>query len=395
MTIAPLAFAEAGFPIIPVRLYRECDRWKKLPLREWDLATTDEKTLSAWWRQYPDALPAIPLRKTNLCVVDADRRDGVDGPAAVTGLGPLGPHSRIATPSGGLHLVFAQPNPPITSKFTWAPGVEILGSAALLTCYDLEELKFPHVAPRAVLPKMFWKPREQVGDEARRTPLKTPRSISRHAAHDAVHVADLTEGLRKMDACDRRGDYFGWFALMTACCFEGIAERDFVRWSTSDPHYARDGALIRKMWRKLEPQHGGALFAPLAERGITVGRARESRRESRRTERGVINGVREAPPSPSRTVNVIARCETTCAVLRRAVGAQRRDELFNSACVMAEMIGSRQLALKVAKQLLRDALRENGLWQENRELCETIIGRAYRHVELKMIETEGEKANGN
>ena len=332
-----------------------------------------------------DALPAIPLRKTNLCVVDADRRDAVDGVAQITDLGPLGPHSRIATPSGGLHLVFAQPDSPITSKFTWCAGVEVLGSASLLTCYDLEELKFPHVAPRAVLPKMFRQPRADVGDEARRTPLITPRSTARHAAPDAVYVADVTAALRKIDACDWRGDYFGWFALMTACCFEGISARDFIAWSTSDPVYATDGALIRKMWRKLNPQHGGALFAALAERGIKVGRGRESVC----TERGVINGVREAPPSPPRTINLIARCETTCSVLKRAVGAQRRDELFNSACVMAEMIGSRQLLPKVAKRLLRNALQANGLWQENRELCETIIGRAYRHVELKVLgETE-------
>jgi hypothetical protein len=392
MTIAPLAFAEAGFPIIPVRLYRECDRWKKLPLREWDLATTDEKTISAWWRQYPDALPAIPLRKTNLCVVDADRRDGVDGVAEVTGLGPLGPHSRIATPSGGLHLVFARPDLPITSKFTWAPGVEVLGSAALLTCYDLEELKFPHVAPRAVLPKIFWKPRGDVGDEARRTPLISPRSATHHAPHDAVYVADVTAALREMDACEWRGDYFGWFALMTACCFEGISARDFIEWSISDPVYAGDGALIRKMWRKLNPQHGGALFAALAERGIKI----RPEGKGRRAEEGVINGVRQAPPSPPRTINLIARCERTCSVLRHALGAQRRDELFNSACVMAEMIGENRLVPKVAKQLLRNALRANGLWRENRELCETIIGRAYRHVELKVLgETETATSKGD
>jgi hypothetical protein len=185
-----------------------------------------------------------------------------------------------------------------------------------------------------------------------------------------------------MDACDWRGDYFGWFALMTACCFEGVSARDFIAWSTSDPVYACDGALIRKMWRKLNPQHGGALFAALAARGIKIGPAREMQR----AREGLINGVREAPPSPPRTINLIARTTATCSVLERAVGAQRRDELFNSACVMAEMIGSRQLLPKVAKQLLRGALQANGLWQENRELCETIIGRAYRHVELKMID---------
>jgi hypothetical protein len=395
MIAQALAFAEAGFPILPVRVYEQDGRWKKLPLREWDLATTDEAIIARWWQQYPDALPAIPLRKTNLCVVDADRRDGLDGVAQVTDLGPLGPHSRIKTPSGGLHLVFAQPDPPITSKFDWCAGVEVLGSASLLTCYDLEELKFPHVAPRAVLPKMFWQPRADVGDEARRTPLISPRSAAHRAPHDAVYVADVTAALRKMDACDWRGDYFGWFALMTACCFEGISARDFVAWSTRDPVYATDGALIRKMWRKLNPQHGGALFAALAERGIKI----RPEGKGRRTEVGVINGVREGPPSPiraTRTINLIARCERTCSVLKKAVGAQRRQELWNSACVMAEMIGENRLVLKVAKQLLRNALQENRLWQENRELCETIIGRAYRHVELKVLgETETATSKGD
>jgi hypothetical protein len=201
-----------------------------------------------------------------------------------------------------------------------------------------------------------------------------------------------------MDAREWR-DYFQWFALMTACCFEGITEQNWVEWSISDPKYARHGALIRKMWRKLNPQHGGALFAALAERGIRVGHGRESRA----TEGAVINGVRQARPAPAqppRTINLIARSTATCSILERAVSAQRRDELFHSACVMAEMIGSRQLLPRVAKQLLRNALQANGLWQENRELCETIIGRAYRHVELKMLgETETQPAketsNGN
>src|SRR6516162_1592416 len=124
----------------------------------WDLATTNEITIRSWWSDWPDALPGIPLARMNWAVVDADRREGVDGVAQVTGLGPLGPHSRIATPSGGLHLVFAQPDPPI-SKLNWCEGVEILGTSCLLTCYDLDELRFPHVAPRAVLSEMFRRPK--------------------------------------------------------------------------------------------------------------------------------------------------------------------------------------------------------------------------------------------
>jgi hypothetical protein len=374
--IAPLAFAEAGFPIIPVRLYRERERWKKQPLREWDLATTNETTIEAWWRQYPNALPAIPLKRTNLCVVDADRRDEVDGVAQVTDLGPLGPHSRIKTPNDGLHLVFAQPDPPITSKFDWCPGVEILGSSCLLTCYDLDELRFPHVAPRAVLPQMFRKPRVDVGTG--RTPLKTQGPLARHAAHDPVYVTDLTTALRKMDACDWRGEYKQWFALMTACCFEGISESNFVDWSTSDPVYATDGNVIRRMWRKLNPQHGGALFAALTERGIKVGR-------TGRGALGLINGVRSAQPQ---TRNIIARSKATCTVLSHARGPQRRQELWNSACVMAEMIGSRQLKPKAANDLLRYALLTNGLWREDQQDCERIIAKAYRHIEEKFLAAE-------
>ena len=40
MIDAALAFGEAGFPIIPVRLYRDGERWRKQPLAAWDLANT-------------------------------------------------------------------------------------------------------------------------------------------------------------------------------------------------------------------------------------------------------------------------------------------------------------------------------------------------------------------
>src|SRR5262249_40426712 len=142
------AFVQAmQVPIIPVALRRDGERWRKQPLIGWDRATTDIDVVEGWWRQWPNALPGIPLRFTNLVVVDADRREGVDGLAEVAGLRMLGPHSKIATPSGGLHMVFAQPPEPITSKFEWCRGVEVIGWSGLLTCYDLEALQFPRVAP--------------------------------------------------------------------------------------------------------------------------------------------------------------------------------------------------------------------------------------------------------
>src|SRR5271165_5337418 len=239
------AFAEAGFPIIPVRLAPKPNGgWRKEPLAKWSLATTDETTIGRWWSQWPDALPGIPLQRMHWAVVDADRHaGGVDGVAQVTNLGALGPHCKIATPSGGLHLVFAQPDPPITGRFNWCEGVEILGEGCLLTCYDLEELKFPRIAPRAILPEMFWKPRDAQCRERFLIKKTEP------ASHDPVLVADYVEALRKLNPVDWR-DYAEWFALMTGANYVGISERDWIEWSTGDPVYAADGAIIRKMWRK-------------------------------------------------------------------------------------------------------------------------------------------------
>src|SRR6266849_291129 len=160
MMTVPLAFAEAGFPIIPVQIAPKPNGgWRKQPMAKWSLATTDEDVIGDWWRAWPDALPGIPLARMGWAVVDAD---GPEGAKKVTGIGCLGPHSASDTPSGGKHLVFAQPDPPIT-KLRWCDDVEVLGTSCLLTCYDLEELRFPHVAPRAVLPEMFWKPRDAEG----------------------------------------------------------------------------------------------------------------------------------------------------------------------------------------------------------------------------------------
>jgi hypothetical protein len=62
MLDSALAFAEAGFPIIPVRVYRDGERWRKLPQVKWDRATTNETQIERWWRIWPDALPGNSAR---------------------------------------------------------------------------------------------------------------------------------------------------------------------------------------------------------------------------------------------------------------------------------------------------------------------------------------------
>jgi hypothetical protein len=281
-----LHMQQIDWPVIPVALYQDgAGKWKKRPLASWDAATTDPQVVGGWWHVWPDALPGIPLRLTDLVVVDADTPEAVE---ELKTLWMLGPHSKVTTPSGGLHLVFAQP-PERISRFSWSDGVEILGTSSLLTVYDVEELRFPRVAPRAVLPEMFWKPKAECGFRVEDgfivrgtgvsdTPLgvvlpkRVPKKKSRAVidAGPSVAVADLTAALWEMDPVDWRGDYFGWFALLTAAQWLGIAENEFVAWSLGDPVYAADERAIRAVWRSAEPKHGGAFYKALAERGIKL-----------------------------------------------------------------------------------------------------------------------------
>jgi hypothetical protein len=344
-------------------------------MASWDLATTNEITIQSWWSDWPDALPAIPLKKTNLCVVDADRREGIDGVAQVTGLGPLGPHSRIATPSGGLHLVFAQPDPPI-SKLNWCEGVEILGTSCLLTCYDLDELRFPHVAPRAVLSEMFRRPKAVERKSVERNlinkeGLETPSQ--------GVLVADLTSALRKMDVRDWRGEHDEWFALMAACAYFGITCDDFVAWSISDPYYASDGALIRRKWRSLKPKHGGALMAALKARGIKVNRA----------DGQLIDEVSPTEPElePKPTRPNLRRAD---ARINSAIDAIDRDPtercLFWAACLCAEIVHECKLKPTQIVELIEKNVSITPLQKTlGKEGIRRTIVNAFRHVEEKLL----------
>jgi hypothetical protein len=264
-----LAFS--GIPTIPVRVWREEGQWRKQPLAEWDRATIDEDQITAWSRKWLDARPGVPLAKVGWAVVDVDDPECAAFWEVWNGLGPRGPYSKVRTISGGWHFVFAQPPQPI-SRFKWCEGVEVLGTASVLTVYDAEAILFPRVAPRAVLPKVFWEPlvRREV------CPIKNLPSVAEVVRGDGagVDVADATAALWQMDPRDWGktktpkgrlvGDYFGWSALMLGAKFVGISGREWVRWSVSDPDYARKERQIERMWNACEPTHGGAFYAALA-----------------------------------------------------------------------------------------------------------------------------------
>ena len=151
-----LAFARADFPVFPVNVYRQAQRWAKVPhVVKWaDVATTDASVIAEWWLRWPLAMPGLPLKRCDCVVVDCDRHPGAaNGVAAFRALGPLPRHPVVTTKSGGEHHWFREPAQRIT-KHDWCDGIEVLGTSAFVVGYTLPQGAIPD------LPEMFWRTRD-------------------------------------------------------------------------------------------------------------------------------------------------------------------------------------------------------------------------------------------
>jgi hypothetical protein len=142
-----LAFAHAGFPIFPVNVFHQRDRWRKVPhVVKWaNAATTDATLIAQWWRQWPLAMPGVPLARCDCVVVDCDCHPGAaDGLAELRKLGPLPLHPVVATKSGGEHHYFRQPPERIT-RHDWCDGIEVLGTSSFVVGYALPQGAMPEL----------------------------------------------------------------------------------------------------------------------------------------------------------------------------------------------------------------------------------------------------------
>jgi hypothetical protein len=147
-----LAFAAAGYAVIPVNVFWDGRRWRKKPhLRDWEnRATTGAEQIEKWWRWWPFAMVGVPLARCACAVVDCDRHgDGPDGVAAFHALGPFPPHPVMVTKSGGEHHWFRQPANPI--HYAKWEGGEVLGIGHLVIGYAAPQKPIPE------LPEVFWK----------------------------------------------------------------------------------------------------------------------------------------------------------------------------------------------------------------------------------------------
>lgn len=122
---AALKLAKVGLPIFPARASN-----KRPHVKDWpNVATTDAAQLSAWWRRWPDAMPAIPTGgRSGLAVLDIDMKDGKDGMATLRDLGfvsaTLSPVS-IPTPTGGDHRYYRYADGLGSNAGKIGPGVDM------------------------------------------------------------------------------------------------------------------------------------------------------------------------------------------------------------------------------------------------------------------------------
>jgi hypothetical protein len=285
------------------------------------------------------------------------------------------------TPSGGRHIVFAQPDPPLTGRMQWSPGVEVLGLGCLLTVYDVNAILYPRVAQRCVLPEVFRRPFE--GKDAERPERLPINNLERVAPHTLTEVAVVRDALFALDPLRWRGEHDAWLSLANAAKFEGVSEDDWVTWSLGDEFHRPDEKLIRRKWWSLSPKHSGALWAALSEAGIKV---RHNPSAGHGTWSATVIDEQPYPASgegkSQPTRNWRARVDS---ILRKLERIQTEPMLFWAGCRVAEVIaevGKPKPA--VGQQLLEGVcpklIAEIGIAEVRRS-----IANGFRRVEEKFL----------
>ena len=140
---AALDLAAADVPVFPA------GPDKRPLLAGWQKkASTEPEQIRKWWLVYPDALPAIPVGRAGLIVIDCDRHPGGnDGIKAFNRLvsangGTLADVPMTKTARGGAHLFFKQPKGEAlgNGRGELPDGIDVRGVGGFV------------IAPGAVLP---------------------------------------------------------------------------------------------------------------------------------------------------------------------------------------------------------------------------------------------------
>jgi hypothetical protein len=126
---------DSGLTIFP------CHAQTRDPMVAWGTQSSKDPAIVAqWWRQWPAALPALDLGKCGLVVLDGDRHhprtDGVAELRALLGRQPdldVRKLPMVRTPRDGVHVYFAQSNPPLRNSRGRLPeGIDVRGAGGFV-----------------------------------------------------------------------------------------------------------------------------------------------------------------------------------------------------------------------------------------------------------------------
>jgi Bifunctional DNA primase/polymerase, N-terminal/Primase C terminal 2 (PriCT-2) len=367
-----LRFAEAGVAIIPVRVFRDGDRWRKRPhIKAWrERASTDPLVVGEWWQQWPEAVPGIVLAHSGLVVVDCDRHvGGADGVAAFAALGPFAAHPVVRTPSGGEHHYFRQPEPPIGGG-PFGNGIDVLGTGQFVVAPGSAGYTLIEGGDTPALPEVFRK----VG-VAQRVALMRDRP-------GCVAKGEGNAVLAKLNPRNYR-EHGRWLRLMMACNAAGIEREAFIAWSIGDPLYAGDGGEIGERWDSLKA--GGGITAETLFREARLDELNDWLDGPEHNEGPWHSTHTWQVPSKGGDQDGNGGAGETRNLKRRADYILRKvkDEplLFWAACMFREIIAEGRLKPWIAVKLLEGAGRRIGL---DLEACRRTIASAFLTVERKL-----------
>jgi hypothetical protein len=151
-----LRIAQAGLRIFPCKVAsrRPC-------INDWAAAaSSDPAQIETWWKQWPGALPALPMKPNDLIAIDCDQNHtpGQNGTEAFEKLfSDLPPHPVINTPRGGQHHFFRQrENEKLGNRRGRLPAaIDVRG-------FQPDNDGGYVIAPGAILPKNYTYPDGQV-----------------------------------------------------------------------------------------------------------------------------------------------------------------------------------------------------------------------------------------
>ena len=252
-----LALAEAGLPVFPA------GPDKRPRVKGWQAkATTNPAALEAFWRRFPDAVPAIPTgARSGVAVLDLDldQGKGLDGEAALRAAGGLPEAGLVVrTPRGGRHLYFAHEEGLTNAAGHLPSGVDFRGEGGFVIgpgadlgdgrAYAIEEGGLAEVS-LGLLPRLPAHLRAPERAEEGRAPPVGP-----------VDLAELEPALRAIPADLPHDEWVRILAALHHAAGGGDQGRALAHdWSRGDPRYRF--AEVEAKWRSFGKHAGPPVTA--------------------------------------------------------------------------------------------------------------------------------------